>query len=90
MKAASGGTLGGPPLDAVRGEVELTVLCPPAFGSLREAVRQAADAGSPFRVVHFGGHGAMLRSASGGKGVLVFEIACAKPGPAGRACRSRR
>jgi hypothetical protein len=71
----SGAKLGGPLLDAVRGEVELTVLRPPAFGSLREAVRQAADADSPFHVVHFDGHGAMLRSASGGEGVLVFETA---------------
>lgn len=44
-------------LDAVRGEVELTVLRPPTFDSLREAVRRAADEGSPFHIVHFDGHG---------------------------------
>ena len=33
-------------LDAVRGEVDLTVLRPPTFDALRQAVRQAADAGS--------------------------------------------
>jgi tetratricopeptide (TPR) repeat protein len=77
-------------LDAVRGEVSLTVLRPPTFDALRDAVRQAADSGEPFHVVHFDGHGAMLsRSAGGGppgsrpnmmtepgEGVLAFE----KPG----------
>jgi len=77
-------------LDAVRGEVSLTVLRPPTFDALRDAVQQAADAGEPFHVVHFDGHGAMLgRPAGGGSiadrpammtdpgaGVLAFE----KPG----------
>ncbi len=74
-------------LEAVRGEVELTVLRPPTFKALREAVTQAADAGEPFHVVHFDGHGAMPgRSADGmargraattdgpGEGLLVFEL----------------
>jgi tetratricopeptide (TPR) repeat protein len=74
-------------LDAVRGEVSLTVLRPPTFGALRDTVRQAAEAGEPFHVVHFDGHGAMLgRPANGGsiagrpammdgpaEGVLAFE-----------------
>ena len=77
-------------LDAVRGEVDLTVLRPPTFDALGEAVRQAAEAGEPFHVVHFDGHGAMPgRPAGGGagggrpgmmagpgEGVLAFE----KPG----------
>ncbi len=78
-------------LEAVRGEVDLTVLRPPTFDALRQAVKQAADAGEPFHVVHFDGHGAMLgRAMSGGdaggrpsgddvgpgEGVLAFE----KPG----------
>ena len=77
-------------LDAVRGEVDLTVLRPPTFDALRQAVKQAADAGEPFHVVHFDGHGVMPgRSAGGGaaggrpammagpgEGVLAFE----KPG----------
>lgn len=78
-------------LDAVRGEVSLTVLRPPTFDALRDAVRQAADAGEPFHVVHFDGHGAMLGRSVGsgglpgsrpnmmtqpGEGVLAFE----KPG----------
>jgi tetratricopeptide (TPR) repeat protein len=77
-------------LDAVRGEVSLTVSRPPTFDALRGALREAADAGEPFHVVHFDGHGAMLgRPAGGGsiagrpammtgpgEGVLAFE----KPG----------
>jgi tetratricopeptide (TPR) repeat protein len=46
-------------LDAVRGEVSLTVLRPPTFAALRQAVMEAAHAGEPFHVVHFDGHGAM-------------------------------
>ena len=77
-------------LDAVRGEVDLTVLRPPTFDTLRQVLKQAADAGEPFHVVHFDGHGVMPgRSAGGGvvggrpammtgagEGVLAFE----KPG----------
>ena len=75
-------------LDAVRGEVALTVLRPPTLDALRQAVMQAADAGAPFHVVHFDGHGVMpARTAGGGaviggrpgmmagagEGVLAFE-----------------
>jgi tetratricopeptide (TPR) repeat protein len=72
-------------LDAVRGEVSLTVLRPPSFEALRQVLRQAADAGEPFHVVHFDGHGVMPRRSAGGRpammtgpgeGVLAFE----KPG----------
>jgi tetratricopeptide (TPR) repeat protein len=76
-------------LDAVRGDVELTVLRPPTFDALGVAVRQAAGAGTPFHVVHFDGHGSMPKGAGGGaaalrpgmmaapgEGVLAFE----KPG----------
>ena len=52
-------------LDAVRGDVELTVLRPPTFEALGKVVRQAADAGEPFHVVHFDGHGAMLAGENG-------------------------
>jgi hypothetical protein len=57
-------------LDAVRGEVELTVLRPPTFDRLGEVVRGAAEAGDPFHVVHFDGHGAMLTRPIGGGGAL--------------------
>ena len=74
-------------LEAVRGEVDLTVLRPPTFDALRQAVTEAAAAGEPFHVVHFDGHGVMPgRSGSGGaagprpgmmsaagEGVLAFE-----------------
>ena len=75
-------------LDAVRGDVELTVLRPPTFDALGVAVRQAAGAGTPFHVVHFDGHGSMPEAGGGavalrpgmmaapGEGVLAFE----KPG----------
>ena len=59
-------------LEAVRGEVELTVLRPPTFAALRETVQQAAEADRPFHVVHFDGHGGMVAWA--GEGVLAFEL----------------
>ncbi len=66
-------------LEAVRGEVELTLLRPPTFRALRQAVRQAAEVGQPFHVVHFDGHGGMIKSPGGGapgvgEGVLAFEL----------------
>jgi hypothetical protein len=55
-------------LDAVRGEVDLTVLRPPTFDALHQAVKQAADAGVPFHVVHFDGHGVMPGRPAGAGG----------------------
>jgi tetratricopeptide (TPR) repeat protein len=74
-------------LEAVRGEVDLTVLRPSTFDALRETVTGAVAAGEPFHVVHFDGHGVMPgRSGSGGvpgarpgmmsaagEGMLAFE-----------------
>jgi tetratricopeptide (TPR) repeat protein len=75
-------------LDAVRGEVGLTVLRPPTLDALRETLASAAASGEPFHVVHFDGHGVMPgRSGGGGaitggrpgmmtgagEGVLAFE-----------------
>ncbi len=74
-------------LEAVRGEVHLTVLRPPTFDALRQTVTDAAGAGEPFHVVHFDGHGVMpgrtvgggtiagrpLTMAGSGEGVLAFE-----------------
>ena len=58
-------------LEAVRGEVDLTVLRPPSFKALGQAVTQAAAEGVPFHVVHFDGHGVMTGP---GEGVLAFEL----------------
>ncbi len=67
-------------LDAVRGEVDLTVLRPPTFGALGRVLKKAADDGVPFHVVHFDGHGVMPGRAAGGavvtgvgEGMLAFE-----------------
>jgi tetratricopeptide (TPR) repeat protein len=87
-------------LDAVRGEVHLTVLRPPTFDMLQQVLKQAADAGEPFHVMHFDGHGAMPgRPAGGGaaaggrpmmggqdEGVLAFE----QPGGGGSAVRASK
>ncbi len=51
--------------------VELTILTPPTFPALRQALRQAAQAGNPFDVVHFDGHGVYDRRH--GLGQLCFE-----------------
>ncbi len=78
-------------LDAVRGDVGLTVLRPPTFDALAGTLASAASRGEPFHVVHFDGHGVMPGHSLGGgaviggraammtapgEGVLVFE----KPG----------
>jgi hypothetical protein len=51
-------------------EVGLTVLRPPTFDALRQAVKQAADAGEPFHVVHFDGHGVMPSRLVGGGAII--------------------
>jgi tetratricopeptide (TPR) repeat protein len=72
-------------LDAVRGEVELTVLRPATFVRLREVVRGAADAGEPFHVVHFDGHGAIPDGSTTGpaESVLAFEMPGGGSNPVG-------
>jgi len=72
-------------LDAVRGEVDLVVLRPPTLEALQATLASAAEAGTPFQVVHFDGHGVLRgpRAAGAGaplsfggpgeEGVLVFE-----------------
>ncbi len=67
-------------LDAVRGEVDLTVLRPASFKALRQTVTQAAEEGVPFHVVHFDGHGEMTGP---GEGMLAFEL----PGAGGYPAR---
>ncbi|MGH3693749.1 MAG: tetratricopeptide repeat protein [Pseudonocardiaceae bacterium] len=62
-------------LEAVRGRVELVVLRPPTLDHLAEVLSQAREAGQPFQVVHFDGHGVLNgRSATAGSGApLTFE-----------------
>ncbi len=72
-------------LEAVRGQVDLVVLRPPTLEALAKKLAEAAEAGTPFQVVHFDGHGALAGHHAGvgpplafaaPEGVLVFE----KPG----------
>ncbi len=51
--------------------VELTVLTPPTFSTLEEALSKAAEAGEPFDVVNFDGHG--VYDPKAGLGALCFE-----------------
>ncbi|MGH3822348.1 MAG: tetratricopeptide repeat protein [Pseudonocardiaceae bacterium] len=62
-------------LEAVRGHVELVVLRPPTLENLAEVLSKAREAGEPFQVVHFDGHGVLNgRLGTAGSGApLVFE-----------------
>jgi tetratricopeptide (TPR) repeat protein len=51
--------------------VELTVLTPPTFPALLATLKAAVDAGQPFDVVHFDGHG--VYDPEHGLGGLCFE-----------------
>ncbi|KAA9373900.1 tetratricopeptide repeat protein [Microbispora cellulosiformans] len=44
-------------LGAARGKVDLVVLRPPTLDRLSEVLTEAHEAGEPFQVVHFDGHG---------------------------------
>ena len=74
-------------LEAVRGRVTLEVLRPPTLEQLEQRLGEAADAGEPFHMVHFDGHGALSKAPGGGspsmydgaEGQLLFE----DPGGAG-------
>ncbi|MBL1102653.1 tetratricopeptide repeat protein [Streptomyces coffeae] len=75
-------------LEAVRGRVELVVLRPPTLEKLEQVLRAAQEAGEPFQIVHFDGHGEFGRPSSqaggtgwgqtasqvdGRQGMLAFE-----------------
>jgi tetratricopeptide (TPR) repeat protein len=73
-------------LDAVRGNVDLVVLRPPTLDALAYTLAEAAEAGDPFQVVHFDGHGVLagrpagagapgMYQATESEGVLVFQAA---------------
>src|SRR5262245_4115149 len=50
---------------------KLTILSPPTFGALQSELTRATDAGRPYDVVHFDGHGVYDRKV--GLGGLCFE-----------------
>ncbi len=50
---------------------ELTVLSPPTFRALKQELKRAREAGTPYHVVHFDGHGVYSRKE--GLGGLCFE-----------------
>jgi hypothetical protein len=58
-------------MEELGGLVRLHVLSPPTLSSLREELSRAHDAGKPYHVVHFDGHGVFDRQA--GLGGLCFE-----------------
>ena len=58
-------------IDSLGELVKLTVLAPPTFPALEEALRQASEKGEPFDAVHFDGHGVFNREH--GLGALCFE-----------------
>jgi tetratricopeptide (TPR) repeat protein len=53
---------------SAHGAVDLEVLRPPTLEALAARLRDAHDAGAPFQLVHFDGHGAAT-----GEGALAFE-----------------
>ncbi|MEU1010977.1 hypothetical protein [Streptomyces sp. NPDC005890] len=61
-------------LAAVRGQVELVVLRPPTLKHLEKVLTYAREAGEPFQIVHFDGHGVFgqpsgpLAGRAGGSG----------------------
>lgn len=71
-------------LAPVAGEVRIDVLRPPTFADLKRRLAEAREAGEPYQIVHFDGHGAFgAASAAAGsanplrfagpQGFLLFE-----------------
>jgi hypothetical protein len=58
-------------LEGLGGLATLMILSPPTFPAFVEALRRATEAGQPFDVVHFDGHGVYDREL--GLGGLCFE-----------------
>lgn len=58
-------------LEALGEQVELRVLAPPTYPALEGALRDAAEEGTPYHVLHFDGHGVYDRER--GLGALCFE-----------------
>ncbi|MYV55432.1 tetratricopeptide repeat protein [Streptomyces sp. SID3212] len=72
-------------LEAVRGSVELVVLRPPTLERLGEVLAEAREAGEPFQVVHFDGHGVFGQASGAGAGAGTGwgSVMYQSPGPQG-------
>ncbi|QQM42200.1 tetratricopeptide repeat protein [Streptomyces liliifuscus] len=68
-------------LEAVRGQVDLVVLRPPTLEHLERTLEEAREAGEPFQIVHFDGHGVFGEAPASGGGwpSVMFQ----GPGPQG-------
>ncbi|MEU9955718.1 tetratricopeptide repeat protein, partial [Streptomyces sp. NPDC050982] len=69
-------------LEAVRGQVDLVVLRPPTLEHLERTLEEAREAGEPFQIVHFDGHG-VFGQAPGGGGGWPSSVMFNGPGPQG-------
>ncbi|MBU1724199.1 MAG: tetratricopeptide repeat protein, partial [Gammaproteobacteria bacterium] len=58
-------------VEALGDLAELSVLTPPTLGALEKELRRASEAGAPYHVVHFDGHG--VYDQQHGLGALCFE-----------------
>ena len=58
-------------MENLGGLVQVDILQPPTFPALKAALKQAQDAGDPYEIVHFDGHGVYDRRV--GLGALCFE-----------------
>ncbi|MFD7934071.1 tetratricopeptide repeat protein [Streptomyces sp. NPDC059755] len=72
-------------LAAVRGQVELVVLRPPTLVHLQKVLTDARNAGEPFQIVHFDGHGVFGQPSSpvDGTGGAGRPVMFRGPGPQG-------
>ncbi|MBR9765702.1 MAG: CHAT domain-containing protein [Rhodobacteraceae bacterium] len=61
-------------LSAIEGTTfQLDILRPPTIEALEESLASAKEAGSPYDVVHFDGHGELVETMIGQRGVILFE-----------------
>jgi tetratricopeptide (TPR) repeat protein len=72
-------------LEAVRGQVDLVVLRPPTLEHLESVLEEAREAGEPFQIVHFDGHGVFGQAPGGGGagGGWPSSVMFNGPGPQG-------
>ena len=53
--------------------IDVEILRPPTFKALHDCLLDAQQAGDPYDIVHFDGHGSLIETENGERGVLVFE-----------------